>query len=95
MQNQTIPFLKDLHTGENYYLLKDRWDWVGEIWFFEYNMPWLKNICIRHGIAYVEQSNQKVILFAHRNHKFDFAEFVEFLRTFFPIVYQHKMRLCN
>ena len=89
---QTIPFLQD-RTGETYYLLKNKWDWAGEVRFFKYNMCWLKNICIRHGIAFVEHSDQKVILFAHKNHKFNFAEFIKFLRTFFPIVYHHEMQL--
>jgi len=93
MRNQTIAFFQDISTGENYYLLKDRWEWVGEIRFFKYNMCWLKNICSRHGIAIAEQSSQMVILFAHKNHKFDFAQFIEFLRTFFPIVYQHEIQL--
>ena len=88
---EQIRTIEDKNTGETYYLEKKNWDWVGEVRFFQRNMPWLKNICIRHGIAIAEQDEQRAILLAHRNHKFEFQEFVDFLQTFFPVVYKHNL----
>jgi rhamnogalacturonyl hydrolase YesR len=89
-----IPYCTDIDTGEYYYFLKRRWQWAGEVKYFEYNTAWLKSICTRHGIEYALIENQTAILFAHRYHKFDyFSEYVDFLRTFFPIVYSQEMKL--
>jgi len=83
--------IRDRVTGETYYLQRKVWDWIGEVMLLEHDMPWLQNICIRHGIAFAKQGNQEAILLAHKNHKFEFAEFVDFLRTFFPIVFNHNL----
>jgi len=89
-----IPFCTDVNTGEHYYFAKKQWCWAGEVIYLEHNFHWLKSICTRHGIEYAVQDNQRTILFTHKYHKFNtFGEYVEFLNSFFPIIYSHEKKL--